>query len=694
MRNYLFEIYTDEIPSYLVNIGVQKLKENFQNALKNYKLHYDEIESYSTSHRLVIFIKNVSEKEEDTSGEVKGPAYVFAYSESGEPLVALTKFMQANSLNESEIYSKEVKRIKYVFAKKLIKGHDAREILKEVSQKAVLDLKFPRSMRWDVSNFEFIRPIKNILSIFGDELIDVSIGNLSSSSRTFGFSFDVPFVIELRNSDEYMRKLKENYVVVSYNDRKRIVEKRSLEIAKNASGVPLYDDDFFESVVNLNEYPVPFLCDLEMSNLNIPDCIVESVVKNHMKAFPIMDPSTKKLLPYFIAVKNGPSDFIDIVRKGYERVAKARLLDGLFFYEEDQRVSLESLVRNLSEVLFMKDLGSILDKTNRMVKLSERIAGMISLEKDEKDDLVHSSFLSKADLLTNVVKEFPELQGTIGGIYAKNQGKNDAVSLALAEQYLPRFQGDILPSSRLGKLLSFIDRVDTLTGSIMLGISFSSSKDPFGLKRVASGIVQILNSLNLNYFPVYELIKTSVDLFIDFNPKFTDKTDEIVTIIKDRALYYLKDNGIRYDVANAVISLPIDVLSSYLTRSNLLMKQLNTDKLEIICQSHKRVTNILGSTNEVERAVDKSLLFDKNELELYEAIEESEKLFKELVNKNDFEAVIQMLYLITPLITKVFDNILIMDNDERIRKNRLALLKRLKSLLDGFANFSEIVFEK
>ncbi len=692
MKNYLFEIYTDEIPSTLVNFGAQELKSNFVGLLNSYKLNYGEIQSYSTSHRLVVLIKDIEEKEENTLVELKGPAYSFAYSEGGEPLVALKKFLETNGAKESEIYIKEIKGNRYIFAKKFINGKDAKEILLEVSQKAVLSLKFPHGMRWDSSNIEFTRPIKNVLSIFGNELIGVSIGNIPFSSKTFGFAFDSPFAIEIKNSDEYFKKLKENYIILSYEDRKKIVEKKSFEIAKSVSGKPVYTEEFFESVVNLNEYPTPFLCNLEISNINIPDCIIESVVKSHMKAFPIIDAVKNRLLPYFIAVKNGPSDFIDIVRKGYERVAKARLLDGLFFYHEDQEVRFESLVNDLSDVVFMKGLGNMLDKTNRIVKLAKKVSELLLLNKQEENDFERSSLLAKADLLTNVVKEFPDLQGTIGGIYAKNQRENDNVSTAIAEQYLPRFQGDRIPLSNLGKLLSINDRIDTLVGSIMSGVSFSSSKDPFGLKRVASGIVQILSSLDANSFPIYELIKASVNPFLESNPKFSDQTNELISITRDRASYYLKANGVRYDVAKAVISLPIDVLPSYLRRAKLIMKHLGSENLEIICQSHKRVSNILGSVEEVTCSVERSLLFDNNEVKLYDAIEESEKLFRELINNNDYDAALQMLYTITPLITKFFDNVLIMDNDEKTRTNRLALLKRLQTLFSSLADFSNIVF--
>jgi len=693
MRDYLFEIYTDEIPSSLVNYGAEKLKENFAEELKNYRLNFREIESFSTSRRFTVLIKNVDEKEEDTFAEIKGPAYSFAYSDKGEPLVPLTKFMQSNETKESEIYTKELKGVKYVFTRKLVRGRSAKEILKAVSEKTTLSLQFPRSMRWDSSNIEFIRPIKNILAMFGSELVDVSIGHLKSTKKTYGFFFDAPFEIELATTEDYMKKLKENYIVLSYQDRKRIVEKRAAEIAGTVSGAPIYTEEFFEEVVNLNEYPVPFLCKLDIHNLNIPDCIIESVLKSHMKSFPIMSTKKKTLLPYFIAVKNGPSDFVEIVREGYERVAKARLLDGLFFYEEDQKVKLASVVSNLSGIVFTKDLGNMLDKTNRLVKLSHIVTEMVSLDEEKSKHLLRAAYLSKADLLTNVQKEFPELQGTIGGIYAKNQGEGEEVSLTISEQYYPRYQGDSLPTSRLGKLLSLVDRVDTLTGSIMSGVLFSSSKDPFGLRRLASGIVQLLNSTETNYFNLSGLIKESTRLFIEFNPKFEDKSAEIISIIKDRALYFLKDNGIRYDVANAVSALTVDLLPSYLKRATVLMKQLDTEKLQSICQSHKRVTNILASVEEIDSEVKKELLFDKSELELYEAIEESEKLFQQLINENDNEAALQMLYLITPIVTSFFDNILVMDKDESVKQNRLALLRRLKSLIENFANFSEIVFD-
>ncbi|MGC9124910.1 MAG: glycine--tRNA ligase subunit beta, partial [Caldisericaceae bacterium] len=542
------------------------------------------------------------------------------------------------------------------------------------------------------SNFEFIRPIKNILALFGDELVEVSIGNLKSNRETFGFFFDTPSAIELSNTEDYMKKLKENYIVLAFSDRAKIVEKRSKEIASAVGGVPKYNEAFFEEVVNLNEYPVPFLCNLDIGSVNIPDCITESVVKNHMKSFPVTNKSGK-LLPYFVAVKNGPSDFVDIVRSGYERVAKARLLDGLFFYEEDKKFKLAELAPNLSGIVFTKDLGTMLDKTERLVNLAESLSQMIGLRGSEALNLARAAYLSKADLLTNVQKEFPELQGTIGGIYARSQGEADDVASAISEQYFPTYQGDRLPSSFLGKMLSLIDRVDTLTGSIMSGVAFSSSKDPFGLRRIASGIVQILSDLDRSSFPIAELVGESARLFREFNPSFKDGSDEVISILKDRALFFLKDSGIRYDVANAVVAVAIDYLPSYFDRAQLLMRQIDTDKLLSICQMHRRVANILGSSSKGNEEIREDLLIDWNERDLYEAVKESEKLADELAERGDNEAVIQMLYLITPIVNKFFDNVLIMDKDESVKENRLALLRRLKKLMEQFANFSEIVFD-
>ncbi|MGB9693225.1 MAG: glycine--tRNA ligase subunit beta, partial [Fervidobacterium sp.] len=455
------------------------------------------------------------------------------------------------------------------------------------------------------------------------------------------------------------------------------------------------DKEFLEELINLTEFPTPVLCSFEDTKINIPDCIVESVVKDHMKALPITNKDGNRLLPYFIVIKNGTSDFSENVRKGYEKVVKAKVLDGEFFFNEDRKKRLSDRLNELEQVIFMRNLGSMKDKTNRLVNIGEHISGILKFSPEKKNDLKRAAMLSKCDLVTNIVKEFPELQGRIGGIYASLDGENIEVSRAIEEHYLPRSLNDRLPESELGKILSIIDRVDTIVGSILSSVEFSSSKDPFGIRKTASGITEILCQMNnTSYFPLKELIMKAKEVYFEYDKKLNGDINNVYSLIYDRTESFLRENGIDYDISNAVIKLDLDELPTFLERAKFLMKHRQENAFELLCQAHKRVRNILSKAEFDEKPVDNNYLFDESEIRLNNIINESCDLLPSLLASRDFEAVLHMFYLLNPEVKKFFENVLVMDENKKIRYNRLNLLLKLKNLYEKFASFSEIVINE
>jgi len=500
--------------------------------------------------------------------------------------------------------------------------------------------------------------------------------------------------IEVKNPIDYFKKLKENYVILSYEDRKKHVEKDSYAIAEKVGGIPLYSDNFLEEVVNLTEYPTPFLAKIAKEGFTIPPCITESVIKNHMKSFPVVN-REGHLLPYFIGVRNGCSDFIENVRKGYEKVVRARVLDGKFFFEEDKKTPLTDLVNKLSGVVFFKGLGTLKEKTERLVRLSEYISQKIGLSTLQRKALMRSAFLSKADLLTNVVKEFPELQGEMGGIYAELQGEEKNVYETLKEQYLPSFSGDKLPKTSLGTYLSLIDKIDTLTGVFIFGIAVSGSKDPYGLRRTGNSIAQLLFSLDNNFFPIKDLIKTSISAYKGKNDMQPEKLlEEIISFLRERVKGILKEKSIRYDVVNTITELSLDLAPTYLKRALTIMKHLNDKELVSIVLSNKRVSNILLKAKPASKKINSELLFEKEESLLFTTLQSLKIKVDKKLEETNYEEIINLFYNLSPVISKFFDRVLVMDNDKMVRNNRLALLINLKDLFSEFANFSNIVVEK
>ena len=691
MKDYLLEIYTEEIPARLVNKATYELKRNAEKELSQYSLTFKEIHTFGTPRRLTLYISELSEMEPDKEEEVKGPPVSIAIGDNGTYLTPFKKFAESLDVREEDVFIKELKKGKYIFAKKSTKGRKAEDILKLFAPAIIKSLHFPKPMHWISKDIKFIRPIRSILSLFGKNIVKFSYAGVEASNITYGLRIIQLKPIKIKNPADYFKKLKENYVILSYDDRKKLIEKKSFRIAQKVNGVPKYTNDFLEEVTNLNEYPTPFLAEIDKENFTMPECIIESVIKNHLKSFPVAD-KKGKLLPYFIGVRNGCSDFIENVKEGYEKVAKARLLDGKFFFEEDKKIPLETLVNKLSGVVFIKGLGTLKEKTERLLKLSDYLSRKINLDKTQYEILSRSAFLSKADLLTNVVREFPALQGEMGSIYAALQGEKKEVYVAIKEQYLPRFSDDKLPKTLIGTYLSIIDKIDTLVGSFIIGLNVSGSKDPYGLRRIGNSILQLLFSINDTSFPITEIIETSANVYQSKQSDIVSKN--AMTFLKERASSVLKEKGIRYDVVNAVVALPIDLAPTYLKRALTIMKHLHDRELETIVLSNKRVKNILSKAKLNSREVDKELLFEKEEEVLFEALQNTYVRTNEELRKMNYEEIINLFYHFSPIISKFFDRVLVMDNNEKVRNNRLALLSNLKDLFSGFADFSRIVIEK
>lgn len=694
MKNYLLEIYVEEIPARFLNNAVKDLETIAESELTKYNLHYEDISAFGTPRRLTLYIKDLDENEPDTEEEIKGPPTSIAIGKNEEHLVPFKKFALSAGVPEKDLYIKETSKGNYLFAKKIVRGRRTEDILKIFSPWLIKSLKFPKTMHWDSKSIKFVRPIRSLLSLFGEDLVKFTYAGVEAGDSTYGLRINQPNKIKVKNPADYFKKLKENYVILSYDERKNNVEKNALALAKKVNGAPLYSNDFLEEVVNLTEYPTPFLATIGKEEFSIPQCISIRVIEDHIKSFPCVD-KNGKLLPYFIGVRNGCSDFIEIVKRGYEKVIKARMLDGKFFFEEDKKIPLSALVSKLSGVVFLKDLGTMKDKIDRLTILSDYISPKIGLNDSESKALKRSAYLSKADLLTNVVREFPDLQGEIGGIHAELQSEDTEVCEAIKDQYLPRFTDDKLPKTLIGTCLSLIDKIDTLTGGFVVGIAVSGSKDPYGLRRIGNSIVQLLTSINMESFPLKELVQESIDLYKPKKEIESEKiSKDIDSFLKERTKGILKEKNIRYDIINAVTALSLDLTTAYQKRAEILMNHINDEELVSIALATRRVNNILLNADISSKTINKKLLFEKEEEGLFDAIQNTKINVENGLKQMNYEEIIKLLYSLSPVISKFFDKVLVMDNDEKIRKNRLAMLINLKELFLKFADFSAIVIEK
>jgi len=691
--DYLFEIFTEEIPATLLNRAVKDMKAITERKIQDFNIKFKKIETFGTPRRLTLFIWGLDEREKDIEKEIKGPPASIAFDKDGNPTKVLSKFLSSNGLAENDIVKKDTAKGTYVFAVKRIKGKRAKEVVKEISLFLLQHLSFPNSMYWDNPGVKFIRPIRGMISLLGNEVVKLSYAGVESGRTTYGLRIDKPRMIEIDSPTDYLKKIREQYVILSFDERKKMVERNMKIEASKVNGYPSTTLSHLEEVVNLTEYPTPFLARIDKEALNIPDCITESIIEGHLKSI-VVRGDKGKLLPYFIGVRNGLSDFVEVVKSGYEKVVKARVLDGKFFFEEDKRNKLDDFVEKLKGVVFIKDLGTLYDKTLRLVALSEVALNTLSLSADEAENLKRAAFLSKADLVSNVVKEFPNLQGKMGSIYAEIQGESKDVSTAIYEQYLPTPGGDLFPKTKTGALLSLIDKIDTLVGALGIGVKVSGSKDPFGLRRVGNGIAQILFSMDIPSFPLSVLINSSIEIYRKQGFKIDPTPGDVELFLKERAKSLLKELSFRYDVINAVVSLPVDFMPTYPRRAKVLEKHLDEDTLLYIVLSNKRVKNILGKYQGQKSSVDPSLFFERDEEALYNAVETVQNKVSEELKQMNYEEVMNLFYALYPVISQFFDNVLVMDKKDEIRNNRFALLSELKSLFDAFADFSEIALEK
>ncbi|MGM9536584.1 MAG: glycine--tRNA ligase subunit beta, partial [Intestinibacter sp.] len=468
MKNYfLLEVGVEELPSRFVESTLAQIKENLEKSLTENRVDFEGIETYATPRRLTFVINKISDNQADLQEEVKGPSKKIAVDADGNFTKPALGFMKSKGLAESDVYFKQAGKEEYLFGTLKEEGKATAEVLKEVVPEAIKGVTFPKAMRWGGKNMKFARPIRWMVALLNDETLPIDLEGIIASNVTKGHRFLGAKEIEVNSIEEYLEALSKNYVVLDQNVRKETIKTQSEEVAKSLGGVVEIEDDLLEEITYLVEYPTAFYGEFDTDYVKLPKEVVTTPMKDHQRYFPVSKDG--KLLPYFIAVRNGGENRLDLVKAGNEKVLEARLADALFFYKEDIKKPLESFVENLKTVVFQAKLGTVYDKTIRIEKLAEDIVDSLD-EKEILNDTLRAAKLCKADLVTNMVFEFTELQGVMGREYAKVCGENDAVADAIFEHYLPRFAGDILPETKAGIALSIADKLDSTAGFFAIGI--------------------------------------------------------------------------------------------------------------------------------------------------------------------------------------------------------------------------------
>ncbi len=658
----LLEIGTEEIPDWMIPKAVDHFRELVLHALGEYNLGGTLAAAGATPRRLYLIVDGVIERQPDCEELVLGPPASAAFKD-GKPTGAALGFARKNSVDVSALRTQVTDKGEYVAIVRKTAGRDAAAILSEILPGLILKIYFPKTMYWTSRNGPFfIRPIRWLVALLGDQVIRFEIAGVHSGAATMGHRRLGGSVMVTPAT--YVERLAAQSVIVSPAERRR----RILDgIARLTEGLKLSartDEALLDTLVYITELPTPILGAFDRKYLSLPEEVLVTVMRHHQKYFSLAD-AEGRLAPHFIAVMNMDGDPDGIVRQGNERVLQARFNDAGFFWDMDQRRKLADRVADLANVTFQAKLGSYLDKTNRMVALIKELKGDAHAER--------AALLSKCDLTTGMVKEFTELQGIIGGLYARAQGEPEAVCQAIYEHYKPLSMEDAIPSTSQGWLVALADKIDTLRGCFQLGMIPSGSKDPFALRRAAQGVVRILVEANLP-IPVSSLTQADAALK-DF--------------LLDRVRYYFKDvRGYRYDEVNAVLASGWDDLPAAAERLAALQSVRPTEHFEPLAASFKRIKNILRQAGFTGAGpVAEALLEAGPERTLFDAFTRVRGGLADLSHRQALESIASL----RPDVDRFFDKVLVNAPDERVRQNRLALLSSLLTGFSAIADFSEIV---
>ena len=697
MNSLLLEIGTEEIPAGYIEPALKAFSRMILQKLDNERIEHGNANTFGTPRRLVLEVKNVSDRQKPLSSEITGPPASVGFDEKGKPTIAAEKFAEKAGVFVKDLKIKRTKKGDYLCAKKVESGFKTGLLLKSILPDVIKAMPFPKTMRWADQSVEFARPIHTILALLGDKIIPFMVGNIKSSRYTLGHSFMRPGRIKISDPDEYIKTLHSAYVMVDPKKRRGIIERETAKVAESLNGRVLQDDELVDIVTNLVEYPAVVAGKFDTKFLELPDEVLITAMREHQKYFSVVD-DKGKLMSCFISVNNTRAKDMSLVAKGHERVLRARLEDARFFYNSDSNSSFEDWIEKLKGVLFQASLGSMYEKAIRVKTITEYLADNIFHDSDLNQDvpglkknLAKAALMCKADLVSQVVVEFPKLQGVMGRIYALNSGEPDDVAYAIEEHYRPTCSGGPLPETLTGSILSIADKIDSICGCFVAGLIPTGASDPYALRRQGIGIVQIMLSKNFS-LSLIEMIEKSMKLFSQkTDQEFKKKVDDAYSFLKSRIAYLLAEEGFSKDIISAVISVSADHIPNIWNRTRALENLKTKPDFEPLSIAFKRVVNIIKKA-EIPKSkdVDENLFQDKCETALYESYKKVNKKVLDDLDKGLFDQALYDIASLRNVVDDFFDGVMVMADDKPLRENRLALLINIADMFGMFADFSKI----
>ena len=675
-QTFVLEIGSEELPAQDVPSAIKQLKVSIPALLKDLRLGYDTINVYGTPRRLSVIVDGLAPRQTDLESEVKGPPADRAFDADGNPTKAAIGFARGKGIDVSALRVKEDGKRKYVVATVFEKGQPTQEVLAAALAGIVSGIKFPKSMRWNASNTAYSRPLRWFVALYGADIVPFDYAGVASGRVSRGLRPDSSPAINIANAADYATQMASHNIVIDPAKRREMITAAAKEAAAAKDGTIPENEGLLAEVTHLIEQPTPFVGQFEEKYLRLPDEVLVAVMRKHQRYFPVYGVDGN-LLPYFIGVRNGGSDHLDMVVHGNEQVIRARFSDAEFFYGKDGESKLADFLPNLEKLTFQVDLGSMLDKNRRLEKLVPTVGNMLSLDEEQTAVANRAAALAKADLGSNMVVEMTSLQGVMGGHYAKMSGESDAIAQVIAEQY------DAVSSTPASMALAIADRLDSLTGLFAAGLAPKGSNDPFALRRAAIHIIENLLA-NKTHIDLREGIKAAATLLPDnVTADFPQRT-QTLDFIKDRLSVMLQEEGYRPTLVRAVLSEQAhDPYGAAISTAALAQASEAAD-WEQILDAYARCVRITRKLDTM-LALRPDDFKSTAEQSLYQAYQDAAALNDGLV-----DGLITQLRALTPAITRFFDDVLVMDEDEQVRNNRLALLQAISSLAAGIADLSEL----
>lgn len=683
----LVEIGTEELPARFVDGALEQMRDVAVKQLAELRLSYERLEVAGTPRRLALLVFGLAEKQDDLVREMKGPSAKVAFDESGAPTKAALGFARGQGVAVEDLEVRETDQGPYVFAVSREEGLPASAVLTQWLPEFVTSLHFPKSMRWGDGSLRFGRPIRWLVALLDGQVLNVSVEGVAAGNVSRGHRFLAPEPVVLTGPSEYVEQMRAAYVIVDAAERTAVVRDEVRKAAAAHGAQALEDEDLVAEVANLVEWPTAVVGSFDESYLRLPRLALITPMREHQRYFPLVD-DAGRLLPQFITICNGPRDDLDVVRRGNEKVLAARLADAQFFYDEDRRVPLADYVARLKDVVFQEQLGTVYEKMERIRKLAAMLAEMAGADEATRQTVARGAYLAKADLVTQMVYEFPELQGVMGREYALLSGEGEAVADAVLEHYLPRFSGDELPSSLAGAILGIADKLDTIVGCFGVGLIPTGSQDPYALRRQALGVVRIVNAFSLD-IDLDEALAVAVQAYGGRFDNEDGLIQSVLDFFRQRMRGMLIEQGVRHDLVEAVIGVGVEDVAGVFARAEALAAFSESPEFEALVTAHERAANLAskGDTDEISA----ELFQTDAERDLFAQIGVVRERLDVLVAAERWSDALAELAGLRPYVDRLFEDVMVMAPEEDLRRNRLALLRRTVKLFEVVADFRAVV---